>query len=318
MPLHRKVAPRESGKRIVASRVIVSKNCDVLPGWRKILFAGKYIVPSLLKKSDFKRVADIAKTNWGLNLTEKKIELVDNRLRSFLRKSTFNSVGEYLDHIENEADDEDRLVFFDILSTNVTSFFREKDHFDYLEREFYTPLNRGNLTLPGKRIRCWSAACSTGPEPFSMAIQALELMENLSSWDFKILATDLSNTAVEQARKAVYPKKMLEKMDASMRSKYFKKVSGEPQNLYQVAPEVRKLVTIARQNLMDSWSFKGLFDVIFCRNVMIYFDQQTRQELVLKFYEQLRPGGILAIGSAETLAGLQTPFKSIRASLYTK
>lgn len=275
-------------------------------------------MPSLLKKSDFKRVAEIAKTNWGLNLTEKKIELVDNRLRSHLRKSTFNSIGEYLDHIENEANDEDRLVFFDLLSTNVTSFFRERDHFDYLEREFYTALNRGNLTLPGKRIRFWSAACSTGPEPFSMAIHAVEQMEKLSDWDFKILATDLSNTAVDQARKAVYPEQMLEKMDKSMLGKYFTRITGEKRNSYQVVPEIRKLVTIARLNLIDSWSFKGPFDVIFCRNVMIYFDKETRQDLVMRFYDLLRPGGILAIGSAETLAGLQTPFKTAQASVYTK
>ena len=118
-------------------------------------------MPTLLKKRDFKRVAELAKANWGLNITEKKVELVENRLRSHLRKSKFNSIGEYLDHIENEADDEDRLVFFDLLSTNVTSFFRERDHFDYLEREFYTALNRGNLTLPGKRIRIWSASTGT-------------------------------------------------------------------------------------------------------------------------------------------------------------
>lgn len=276
------------------------------------------VVPSLLKKSEFKRVAEIAKSNWGLNLTEKKIELVDNRLRSHLRKTTYNSIGEYLDHIENEADDEDRLVFFDILSTNVTSFFRERDHFDYLEREFYTALNRGNLTLPGKRIRFWSAACSTGPEPFSMAIHAMEHMDKLSGWDFKILATDLSNTAVEQARKAVYPEKMLEKVDQSIRGKYFTKITGEQQNSYQVVPEIRKLVTIARLNLMDSWSLKGPFDVIFCRNVMIYFDKKTRHDLVMKFYDLLRPGGILAIGSSETLAGYQTPFKTVQASVYIK
>lgn len=275
-------------------------------------------MPTLLKKRDFKRVAEIAKTNWGLNITEKKVELVENRLRSHLRKSIFNSISEYLDHIENEADDEDRLVFFDLLSTNVTSFFRERDHFDYLEREFYTPLNRGNLTLPGRRIRIWSAACSTGPEAYSMAIHAMEHLEDLSAWDFKILATDLSNTAVEQARKAVYPEKMLEKMDKSLRSKYFTKITGKQQVSYQVTSKIREFITIARLNLMDSWSLKGPFDVIFCRNVMIYFDKNTREELVLKFYELLRPGGILTIGSAETLTGLKTPFKTAQASVYTK
>ena len=151
-----------------------------------------------------------------------------------------------------------------------------------------------------------------------MAIHAMEQMEKISDWDFKILATDLSNTAVEKARKALYPEKMLEKMDKAMLEKYFTKITGKQQNFYQVVPEIRKFVTIARLNLIDAWSFKGPFDVIFCRNVMIYFDQKTRQDLVLKFYDLLRPGGILAIGSSETLAGLQTPFKTAQASVYTK
>jgi len=123
---------------------------------------------------------------------------VANRPANFLRESPFEDATEYLEHLAKDANEEDMLVFFDLLSTNVTSFFREREHFDYLEREFYPPLARQNTTRPGRRIRLWSAGCSIGPEPYSMAMHAMEHLPDLDSWDFKILATDLSNTAIEE------------------------------------------------------------------------------------------------------------------------
>lgn len=273
---------------------------------------------SNLATSQFQRIVSIAQERWGLHLTEKKLPLVSNRLSAFMRHSQFPSVDAYLDHLETDADEEDRLVFFDLLSTNVTSFFRDKPHFDYLEREFYTPLARGNLTTPGKKIRIWSAACSTGQEPYTLAMNALESLPDLASWDFKILATDLSNFAVEQAKAGVYPADKMDGIPPDLLSKYFVKGTGQAKGQYTISKALRSMVTVARVNLMDPWPFKGKFDVIFCRNVMIYFDAPTRQRLVLRFHELLRPGGILAIGSAETLAGLNTPFTAAQASVYTK
>jgi chemotaxis protein methyltransferase CheR len=271
-----------------------------------------------LAAPQFQRIAAIARERWGLALTEKKIPLVSNRLASFLRHSQFKNVEAYLDHLENEADDEDRLVFFDLLSTNVTSFFRDQPHFDYLEREFFTPLARGNLTRPGRRIRIWSAACSTGQEPYSLAMSSLEHLPDIEQWDFKILGTDLSNYAVEQAKAGVYPSEKLDGIPADLVSRHLVRGSGATNQQFTVSSKLRSLVSIARLNLMDPWPFKGKFDVIFCRNVMIYFDAETRRNLVLRFHELLHPGGILAIGSAETLAGLNTPFVAAQASVYIK
>jgi len=273
---------------------------------------------TMLATSQFQRIAAIARERWGLCLTEKKLPLVSNRLASFMLHSTFESVEKYLDHLENDADEEDRLVFFDLLSTNVTSFFRDRPHFDYLEREFYTPLARGNLTTPGRRIRIWSAACSTGQEPYTLAMNAVESLPDLRSWDFKILGTDLSNFAVEQAKAGMYPVDKLDGISPELVREHFVRGTGTGKDQYAVAPHLRSLVTISRLNLMDPWPFKGKFDVIFCRNVMIYFDANTRRNLVMRFHEFLRPGGILAIGSAETLAGLNTPFTAAQASVYIK
>jgi len=271
-----------------------------------------------LAPNQFQRIARIAQDRWGLHLTEKKVPLVSNRLASFLRESPFASVEAYLDHLETDATEEDRLVFFDLLSTNVTSFFRDKPHFDYLEREFYAPLARGNLTRPGRKIRLWSAACSTGQEPYSLAMHAREHLPDIDGWDFKILGTDLSNFAVQSAKAGVYEEDKLDGISPDLKARYLHRGTGAAKDKYTVAPSLRSLVSIARLNLMESWPFKGKFDVIFCRNVMIYFDAETRRKLVMRFYDLLHPGGILAIGSAETLAGLNTPFAAAQASVYLK
>jgi chemotaxis protein methyltransferase CheR len=271
-----------------------------------------------ISPKQFQLIASIAREFWGLHLTERKMDLVGNRLAKFLTRSPYGSVEEYLRHLTTGADDEDRLVFFDILSTNVTSFFRERQHFDYLEREFYTPLARGAVSLPGRRVRMWSAGCSTGCEPYSMAIHACEHLPGCGEWDFRILATDLSNSAVDNAKSAVYPESMLTGVDRSIARKYFRQGSGEQAGMVRVVDEIRAMVSVARLNLMGEWPMRGPFDVIFCRNVMIYFDKETRERLVLRFCNLLRPGGILAIGSSETLSGIATPLHAVAPSTYVK
>ena len=273
---------------------------------------------SMISTSHFQRISDIAYQNWGLNLPEKKMQLVSTRLAKFLRNSSYGDMGAYLDHVETDATPADLLELFDMLSTNVTSFFRERQHFDYLEREFYTPLAKGTMTTPGKRIRLWSAACSTGPEPYSMAIQALDLLPNIDKWDFKILATDLANSAVQKAKDGVYTPDMVENLPASMRSKHFEKVDVNGQECYRVNDRVRKLVTVGQLNLMEEWPVKGPFDVIFCRNVMIYFDQPTKAKLVGRLADLLRPGGIFAVGSAESINGLGSKMRAVQPSMYVR
>ncbi len=270
-----------------------------------------------LAPTQFERIAALARKRWGLCLTEKKIPLVTNRLASYLRSSNFDSIDAYLDHLERDAGEEDLLLFFDVLSTNVTSFFRDKPHFDYLEREFFTPLARGTLTTPGRRIRIWSAACSTGQEPYSLAMCAHDHLPDLSSWDVRILGTDLSNYAVTQARAGVYAADKTDGIPAQDIAKHLVRADASGRNV-AIAPHIKSMVSIARLNLMDPWPFKGKFDVIFCRNVMIYFDNDTRRELVSRYHDILHPGGILAVGSAETLAGLDSRFTAVQASIYRR
>lgn len=267
-----------------------------------------------LSKHQFERIAVIAKERWGLSLSANKIQLVTSRLSTFLRKSNYSNVDHYLHHIEDQADQKDLLVFFDLLSTNVTSFFRDRAHFDYLERELFTAISRGNITLPGKKLRLWSAGCSTGCEPYTLAMVVHEFTRELSGWDIQILATDLSNYAVEEARKGAYAADVIKDLPKDLLTRHFTK-SGD---LWEVKPHLRDMVRVGQLNLMEKWPMRGPFDVIFCRNVMIYFDGPTRERLVNRFASLLRPGGIFAVGSAETLAGMNVPLRSAMPSLYVK
>ena len=276
---------------------------------------------SVLTETTFKRIADIARRRWGLSLGERKMQLVANRLTSHLRKSGGGEIEDYVSRLERNPTEDDMLVLFDILSTNVTSFFRDPAHFAFLERELYTGLAKGTLALPGKRLRIWSAACSIGAEPYSLAMQALELLPASAGYDVKILATDLANKALVGCREGIYTEGQLSGLSPERRARFLVKAepkpgSGEPR--WRVKDEVKRLVEVRRQNLVEPYTGLGPFDVIFLRNVMIYFDRETRREVVLRMHGVMRPGSILAVGSAETLSGLDVPLKAAAPSIYLR
>ena len=272
-----------------------------------------------LTSRQFERIAEIAMENWGLELTEKKRALVQNRLSTLLDKSDYKSAEQYLTHLQSEASEEDMLVFFDMLSTNTTSFFREPDHFDHLRDEVFPKFE---ASRKGTKVRIWSAACSIGCEPYTIALHAKRHLSNLKDLDFKILATDLSNSALDKARLGVYPAKMVDCLKPDLRAEFF-----EPRQIqnrrtiepgYQIHHSIRAMVSIHQLNLMDKWPMKGPFDVIFLRNVMIYFNRDTRERLVRRMYDLLAPDGVFYIGSAESISGLNTKFRSVRSAVYTK
>ncbi|MFM7259126.1 MAG: CheR family methyltransferase, partial [bacterium] len=273
---------------------------------------------STLTESTFRRIAEVARRRWGLSLSERKMQLVANRLSSHLRKNGGGEIEDYVQRLERNPNEEDMLVLFDILSTNVTSFFRDPAHFAFLERELYTPLAKGTLAVPGRRLRLWSAACSTGAEPYSLAMQALELLPPSSGYDIKIVATDLSNKALDGCRAATYTETQLTGLSPERRTRFLTKVATPEGTKWRVKDEVRKLVEVRRQNLMEPFNTLGTFDVVFLRNVMIYFDRDTRREVVMRMHGVMRPGSIIAVGSAETLSGLDVPLKPAAPSIYTR
>jgi chemotaxis protein methyltransferase CheR len=278
-------------------------------------------MPESLTNAEFELLTAMARERWGLSIPANKREAVAARLRSHVRKRGLESVAAFVERVQQEGADEDQLVFFDVLSTNVTSFFRDPEHFAHLERELYTGLARGTLAAPGGTVRIWSAACSIGCEPYSLAMHARACLGGGRD-RVEILATDLSLSSLEVARRGVYRVEMLEQVPAEFRQSAFAKGTGRCAGWVKIRPEVREMVRVERLNLMESWSGSPagdeMFHAIFVRNVMIYFDRQTRVELVSRFVRRLLPGGVLVLGSAETLAGMSAELEPVAASIYRK
>ena len=263
-----------------------------------------------LSDNEFQKVAQTVYSVCGINLKQGKEALVRARLMKRLRFIGMSSFKEYLQYIESNEGSNELGAMIDVMTTNKTSFFREDDHFNYFSNTILPKLNK-------TRMRFWSAACSSGEEPFSLAIVLEEKLPELESKDVRILATDISANILEKARRAVYNDAALTDLQSASFRKYFVKVKNNPA-VYQVKGNVRKLVQFARLNLMDPWPMRGCFDVIFCRNVMIYFDKPTQQKLINRFWDILEPGGYLFVGQSEGLSAISHKFKYLQPATYRK
>lgn len=266
-----------------------------------------------LTDSHFDEISRLVKTLCGINLHSGKRELVRARLTRRLRDLGLPSFDLYLERLR--ADEGEEIVaLLDVLSTNLTRFFREPVHFDILEQRI---ANRRE-TVPDEPLRIWSAGCSSGEEPYSIAIRLLEAVGDDGCRDARILATDLSTRVLATAREGVYPRARLEEMDRTLVSRYFSTVRVGDQRHYRVCDRVRRLVHFARLNLMNHWPMSGPFSVILCRNVMIYFDKPTQQSLINRFWDLLEPGGVLFIGHSESLTGVTHRFRYVQPTVYEK
>jgi chemotaxis methyl-accepting protein methylase/signal transduction histidine kinase len=264
-----------------------------------------------LNEKHFKKVSQLVYRFSGINLKDGKESLVRARLMKRLRALRMGSFEEYLKYIESDRGGEELSCMIDAMTTNKTFFFREAEHFNYL-REKILP------ELKGQRLRFWSAACSSGEEPFSLAILLMENVPQIKSRDVRILATDISTKMLNKARRAVYEEGTLRDVPRLFLQKYFIKVLNQHPLAYQVKDNVSSMVQLTLLNLMDSWPMKGPFNVIFCRNVMIYFDRPTQQKLINRFWELIEPGGYLFVGHSESLSAISHKFKYIRPATYRK
>ncbi len=251
----------------------------------------------------------------GVHLSDSKKELVRARIGKRLRALGCRGFRQYLEFVVGPQGGEELAHMVDLLTTNQTSFFREPAHFHFLKNEVLP-----RLRSSPRVFRMWSAGCASGEEPYSLAILLLEEIPGVLRKDVKILATDLSRRALAQARAGVYEESQLRQVPPSLRSRYFTPLSSGPEGKrrYRVNAEVRAMVRIAWMNLMDPWPMRGPFDVIFCRNVMIYFDRITRERLVQRFSNHLRPGGYLMVGHSESLSGLRHDLHYVQAAVYRK
>ncbi len=265
-----------------------------------------------LSDKDFKYICQFVYDATGIVLDERKREMVYRRLMRRTRETRLASFKDYLNYLN--GNDEELPNFINAITTNLTSFFRENHHFEFMRNVFIPDLLAGHQQ---KRLRIWSAGCSTGEEAYSIAITLKEAMGNqLNSWDAKILATDLDSDVVATGKAGVYKAERIEGLDKPMIKRWFKR---HPQNgIVKTADELAELITFKQLNLLELWPMKGPFDIIFCRNVVIYFDKPTQQTLFQNYYDMLKPGGYLIIGHSEGLGEMQARFTAIGKTVFQK
>ncbi len=264
-----------------------------------------------LSPAQFDAVRRLMHRTTGIHLVPGKEGLVRSRLAPRLRTLGFPDVGSYLDYLDRDASGTELAQMVDLITTNKTSFFREPDHFDLLQREILPPKAAAGLPL-----RIWSAGCSSGEEAYTAAIVARETLPSVST-PARILATDVSTRVLHRARQASYRDQDLIDMPPSIVRRHFVRVPGQP-GRRRVADATRALVRFARLNLIVDWPMHGPFDVILCRNVMIYFDRPTRQRLIRRFAALLAPGGWLLVGHSESLTALEHPLRYVRPAVYRR
>ena len=265
----------------------------------------------LFTEDDFKKIANILHSHAGTALAEGKAALVYSRLAKRLRTLGLRSFREYCSLVEGQQGVDERQAMMAALTTNVTRFFREPHHFDHL-REVLMP-KLAERARRGGRVRLWSAACSNGQEPYSMAITVLAALPEAASLDVKILATDIDPNMIAEGRAGIYREDAVAPVPLELRRKWFRKAPGSG---WEVAPDLRELVAFRELNLIGDWPMKGRFDAIFCRNVMIYFDRPTQEELVRRLAERLVPGGYLLVGHSESLTGIHHRLKMVKPAIY--
>jgi chemotaxis protein methyltransferase CheR len=254
-----------------------------------------------MSDGDFKDIAAMLYADAGIYLPDSKTTLVYSRLVKRLRALNLESFREYCDLVGSPQGSHERLEMLSALTTNVTRFFREPHHFEHLSAHVLPPLLE--LARRGGRVRLWSAACSTGPEPYSMALTVLGLEPNAASLDVRILASDIDPRVVEEGRRGVYPAAALAETPVALRKGHFTAIGGDDRRGLQASEELRRLVVFRTLNLNGAWPMPGKFHAIFCRNVVIYFDDQTQQAVWSKFAGKLERGGVLYIGHSERVTG---------------
>lgn len=266
-----------------------------------------------LNLKDFLQISQIVYRHCGIRLNSGKEQLVRSRLTKRLLALGVRTFDEYLKHVKADHTAQELDAMIDCLTTNKTSFFREEHHFNYLQNQILPPLKRR-----GKGLRIWSAGCSSGEEAYSIAMLLNEEFPDVDKTNLKILATDISSTVLAKARCGEYEKASVKDVPATFLAKYFSLVHTNSSAIYRVDDTLRKIVHFARLNLTDAWPMKKPFDVIFCRNVMIYFDTSVQRNLVQRFYELLNPGGYLLVGHSESLLASSGEFKYVQPATYVK
>lgn len=254
-----------------------------------------------LTKEDFRQIADIAYSDAGIDLGEAKASLVYSRLTKRLRALHLESFRSYCSLLLNDGGADERQQMVAALTTNVTRFFREEHHFEHLKEHVVAPLV--SKARAGAPVRIWSAACSSGEEPYSIALSILSLIPEAASLNIRVLATDIDPNVLEKGQAGVYGTTAMAPVPADMRQRWFSIETGGDGKVWRAGEELRKLVVFRKLNLIGEWPMRGPFHAIFCRNALIYFKEATQLEVWMRFAPLLAPAGRLYIGHSERLFG---------------
>ena len=267
-----------------------------------------------LTNAEFNKIREYIKVNFGISLSDEKKTLVHSRLKSTLQELEMQTFSEYFEYLQRDKSGEALTRFVNKITTNHTFFMRETDHFDYFRDNVLPYISE---TYKNQRdLRLWCAACSSGEEPVTLQIIAQEYFKKIGSgWNTQILATDISANVLDKAVAALYATESLATLPKNWKLEYFNQVDDQ---FSQVADEIRKQIIYRRHNLMHNLPFKKKFQVIFCRNVMIYFDNHTRDTVVKKFFDCTEPGGYLFIGHSESISNSGSGFEYIKPAVYRK
>jgi len=265
------------------------------------------------RQSDFDQIKNQIFDLTGISLTDAKKDMVYSRLSRRIRDLGLTNFKQYCDLIAK--DDSPELVnFINAITTNLTSFFRENHHFKFLVDNALPDIMRRNKET--RRIRIWSAGCSTGEEPYSLAITLKEALPRKHSWDIKILATDLDTEVLAKAQKGVYDLDRINGLAEAQQKKWFSCGTGSQAGLVKISDEIKSLISFRQLNLMAEWPMKGPFDIIFCRNVVIYFDKPTQKVLFKRYADLLAEDRYLFVGHSESLLKVSTKFELIGNTIY--
>lgn len=267
-----------------------------------------------ISSAQFERITHALHAHAGIRMREGKEGLVRARLAKRLRQLSLVDYDAYLDFVEYEPSGREFAEMIDALTANKTSFLREVSHFDYL-RDVVLPALKGS-------VRIWSAGCSSGEEPYSLAMLAMlanESLDGITTRDGRILATDLSHRVLATAKAATYPVEHMADVPSTWMQKYWIRTRDDlGHDVCEAGTSLRSLVHFAKLNLMERWPMQGPFDVILCRNMMICFDKVTQQQLIERYWALLRPGGYLFVGHSESLTGLTHRFRYVQPAVYVK
>jgi chemotaxis protein methyltransferase CheR len=267
----------------------------------------------ILQEGDFRKISALVMSTTGIVISDKKRAFLQGRLSRRLRALGMAGFEEYTAMLSSTAGAAEQQMLVNAVTTNHTNFFREPHHFEFLSRTVFPTLVERQVRGPG-RLRIWSAGCSTGEEPYTLAMTLLDYAP-LAQWDRKILATDLDTNVVNHAAAGLYDAERLQ----SIPPKYQKRdVTIGPDGRIAMADALRSLISFAPLNLLEAWPMKGPFDVIFCRNVVIYFDKPTQSRLFDRYADMLKPEGWLVVGHSENLQNITDRFKLVDHTVYSR